>query len=98
MDGRLEIAQTIIQNLFDQLTQYEIVDGTAPDGTAYQTVNTESIIGMIAESWEYDPADTSVMVFKVRPGVTYANGNPIDANTLVEVTSAFSTPVFPSSC
>ena len=77
-------AQTALQNLFDQLTQYEIVDAIAPDGTAYQTVNTESIIGMIAETWEYDPADTSVMVFKVRPGVTYANGNPINANTLVD--------------
>jgi peptide/nickel transport system substrate-binding protein len=77
-------AQTALQNVFDQLTQYEIVDKTAPDGTAYKTVNTENILGMIAESWEYDPADTSRMVFKVRQGVTYANGDPINANTLVE--------------
>ena len=77
-------AQTALQNVFDQLTQYEIVDGAAPDGTPYKTVNTENIIGMIAESWEYDPANTANMVFKVRPGVTYANGNSINANTLVE--------------
>ncbi|MCC6792134.1 MAG: ABC transporter substrate-binding protein, partial [Thermomicrobiales bacterium] len=77
-------AQTALQNVFDQLTQYQIVDRTAPDGTAYKGVDTENIIGMIAESWEYDPANTANMVFKVRPGVTYTNGNPINANTLVE--------------
>jgi peptide/nickel transport system substrate-binding protein len=74
-------AQTALQNVFDQLTQYEIIDGTTPDGTAYQTVNTENIVGMIAESWAYED---SAMVFTMRDGVTYANGNPIDANTTVE--------------
>lgn len=77
-------AQTALQNVFDQLTQYEVVDKTAPDGTAYKTVNTESIIGMIAESWEYDPANAANMVFKIRSDVKYANGDPINANTLVE--------------
>lgn len=74
-------AQTAIQNVFDQLTQYEVVDGTTPDGQPYKTVNTENIIGMIAESWNYDGSN---MVFTMRDGVTYANGNPIDANTTVE--------------
>jgi peptide/nickel transport system substrate-binding protein len=77
-------AQTALQNIFDQLTQYEIIDATAPDGTAYQTVNTGNIVGMIAESWEYDAANPANMVFKIRPGVTYANGNPVTAQTTAE--------------
>lgn len=77
-------SQTALQNVFDQLTQYEVVDGTTPDGAAYKTVNTENIVGMIAESWAYDEADPSKMVFTMRDGVTYANGDPIDANTTVE--------------
>lgn len=73
-------AQTAIQNTFDQLTQYEIVDRTTPDGAAYRTVNTENIVGMLAESWAYDGSN---MVFTMRDGVTYSNGDPIDANTTV---------------
>ena len=74
-------AQTAIQNTFDQLTRYEIVEATAPDGTEYRTVNTENIIPMLADSWTMDGAD---MVFTMREGATYANGDPIDANTMVE--------------
>ncbi len=73
-------SQTTLQNVFDQLTQYQVVDKTTADGAAYQTVDTGQIIGMIAESWKYDGAN---MVFTLRDGVTYANGNPIDANTTV---------------
>jgi peptide/nickel transport system substrate-binding protein len=73
-------AQTVLQNTFDQLTQYEIVEKQAPDGTPYRTVNTENIIPMLCESWKLDGAD---MVFTMRDGVTYHNGDPIDANTMV---------------
>jgi peptide/nickel transport system substrate-binding protein len=73
-------AQTTLQNVFDQLTQYEVVDKTTPDGQPYRTVNTLNIVGMIAESWTYEGSN---IVFKIRDGVTYANGNPIDANTTV---------------
>src|SRR5215211_7981110 len=61
-------SQTALQNVFDQLTQYEVVEKTTPDGTPYRTVNTLNIVGMLAESWTLDGAD---MVFKIRPGVTY---------------------------
>lgn len=77
-------AQTALQNLFDQLTQYELVDATTEGGLAYRTVNTESIVPMIAESWEYEADNPANMVFTIRDGVTYANGNPVNANTLVE--------------
>lgn len=73
-------SQTVLQNVFDQLTQYEIVEATAPDGTPYRTVNTESIIPMLAETYTLDGAD---MVFTMREGATFHNGNPIDANTMV---------------
>lgn len=73
-------AQTVIQNTFDQLTQYQIVDKTSTDGTAYKTVDTEKIVGMLAESWAPDGSD---LVFKMRPGVAYSNGDAIDASTMV---------------
>jgi len=73
-------SQTALQNVFDQLTQYEIVDKTTADGQAYRGVNTQSIVGMLAESWSMDGAD---MIFKIRPGVTYHNGDPFDANAAV---------------
>lgn len=74
-------AQTVIQNTFDQLTQYQIVDKTLPDGTAYQTVDTEQIIGLLAADAKTDGAD---LVFTLRDGLTYANGDPIDANVILE--------------
>ena len=73
-------SQSVIQNTFDQLTQYEIVEKTTPDGTPYRTVNTENITPMMCESWTADGAD---MVFTMRDGVTYHNGDPIDANTML---------------
>lgn len=69
-------AQTVIQNTFDQLTQYQVVDQTAPDGTPYKTVDTSKIIGMLAESWTMDGAN---LIFKLRDGATYSNGDPIDS-------------------
>ena len=73
-------AQTTIQNTFDQLTQYEIVEKQAPDGTPYRTVNTQNIVPMLAESWTQDGAN---LIFTMRDGVTFSNGDPIDANTMV---------------
>jgi len=74
-------SQTVIQNTFDQLTQYEIVDATAPDGTAYKTVNTENIVGMLAESWEWAGND---MVFTLRDGIQYHDGTAMDGQTFVD--------------
>jgi peptide/nickel transport system substrate-binding protein len=73
-------AQTVLQNIFDQLTQYAIVDKTGDDGTAYKTVDTTQIIPMLCESWTWDGNN---MVFTMREGATYANGDPIDANAHV---------------
>jgi peptide/nickel transport system substrate-binding protein len=73
-------SQTVLQNTFDQLTQYEVVDAATEDGTAYKTVNTGNIIGMLAETTYWDGNN---LVFKLRPGLKYANGDPINAGTMV---------------
>lgn len=72
-------SQTTLQNTFDQLTQYQIIDATAPDGTQYQTVDTTSIVGMLASDWTLDGANLN---FTVRPDATYHNGDPVDAAAL----------------
>lgn len=73
-------SQTVIQNTFDQLTQYTVVDKTAPDGAPYKTVDTEKIIGMLADSWKLDGSSLS---FTLRKDITFSNGDPIDANVIV---------------
>ena len=74
-------SQTVIQNTFDQLTQYEVVDATTPDGTTFKTVNTENIIGMLADSWDWDGNN---MVFTLKDGIQYHNGDPMDGQTFVD--------------
>ena len=69
----------MLQNTFDQLTQYAVVDKTTPDGAAYKTVDTDQILPMLCESWDWDGNN---MVFHSKDA-TYANGDPIDANGLV---------------
>ncbi len=72
-------SQTTIQNTFDQLTQYTIVDATAPDGTPYKTVDTTKIIGMLASDVTTDGSD---MIFTLGNNVTYHNGDPVDAHAM----------------
>jgi peptide/nickel transport system substrate-binding protein len=73
-------AQTVLQNVFDQLTQYQIVEKQAPDGSTYRTVDPTQVIPMLCQEWHWDGNN---MVFGMREGTTYANGDPIDANTMV---------------
>lgn len=74
-------SQTVIQNTFDQLTQYEVIDATAPDGAAYKTVNTGNILGMLADSWEWDG---NSMVFTLKDGIQYHDGTAMDGQTFVD--------------
>ena len=73
-------AQTVIQNTFDQLTQYRIVESTTPSGDPYQTVDTEQIDPMLAESATVE-GDT--MVFTLPEGLAFSNGDPIDAEVML---------------
>ncbi|MEM7032253.1 MAG: ABC transporter substrate-binding protein [Chloroflexota bacterium] len=74
-------SQTAIQNVFDQLTQYAQVEKTLPNGETYMTVDTSNIVGMLAESWEQDG---DVVTFKLREGLTFANGDPVTAQAIVD--------------
>lgn len=74
-------AQTVIQNTFDQLTQYQVVERQAPDGATYRTVDTEQIVPMLAETATVD-GDT--MYFTLRDGVTFSNGDPIDSEVILQ--------------
>jgi peptide/nickel transport system substrate-binding protein len=69
-------SQTVLQNAFDQLTQYQVIDATAPDGVAYRTVDTTQIIGMLASDVKMDGAN---MIFTLRPDAVYSNGDAVDA-------------------
>lgn len=77
-------SQTTIQNTFDQLTQYQVVDKQLADGTAYKAVDTAQIIGMMSQSWEYGGSNNADMIFHLRDGLTFANGDPIDASVILE--------------
>lgn len=74
-------AQTVIQNTFDQLTQYEVVEKTAPDGSTYQSVDTEQIVPMLAESATVE-GDT--MVFTLPGDLAFSNGDSIEAQVVLE--------------
>lgn len=74
-------SQTTIQNTFDQLTQYAQVEKTLPDGTKYMTVDTGKIEGMLAESWSQEG---NVVTFKLRKGLKYHNGDPVNAEAIVK--------------
>ncbi len=72
-------AQTTIQNSFDQLTQYKQVQKKTDDGKPYQTVDTEQIVGMLAEN--FDEKGSSV-VFTLRDGARYHDGTPVTAKEI----------------
>jgi peptide/nickel transport system substrate-binding protein len=68
-------AQTTIQNTFDQLTQYKHQDKTVA-GVSFTGVDTESIDGMLAESYQ---TSGNEVIFTIRQGLTYSDGTPITA-------------------
>jgi peptide/nickel transport system substrate-binding protein len=73
-------SQTTLQNVFDQLTQYKQVEKELA-GITFQGVDTESIQGMLAESWE---ESGSSVVFTLREGITYHDGTPVTAKYIEE--------------
>src|SRR6266511_2298455 len=71
-------SQTTIQNTFDQLTQYKQVTKHA-DGSAYNTADTETILGMLAQSYVRKGKD---FIFTLRKGLKYHDGTPITAKEI----------------
>lgn len=66
-------SDTLVLAAYDQLVTYGIktVDGS-------DIANTEDIQPMLAESWEVS-SDNTVYTFKIRDGVKFQSGNPVDA-------------------
>jgi peptide/nickel transport system substrate-binding protein len=71
-------SQTTIQNTFDQLTQYKQVTKHL-NGRAYNTVDTEKILGMLAQSYVRKGND---FVFTLRKGLRYHDGTPLTAKSI----------------
>jgi len=73
-------AQTTIQNTFDQLTQYKQVNKTVA-GVNFTGVDTESILGMLAESVE---TQGNNVIFTIRQGASYSDGTAITAPLIAD--------------
>jgi peptide/nickel transport system substrate-binding protein len=71
-------SQTTIQNTFDQLTQYKQVTKHLK-GRAYDTVDTERILGMLAQSYVRKGND---FIFTLRKGLKYHDGTPLTAKSI----------------
>ncbi|STQ43937.1 Nickel-binding periplasmic protein precursor [Ewingella americana] len=53
------------------------------DKLTYQNPETLAIEPWIAESWSFN-ADKTEYTFKIRPGVTFSDGTPLDANAVAK--------------
>ena len=73
-------SQTTIQNTFDQLTQYKQVTKNV-NGRLYNGVDTEQILGMLAQSFVRKGND---FIFTLRKGLKYHDGTPITAKSIEE--------------
>ena len=71
-------SQTTIQNTFDQLTQYKQVTKHL-NGITYPGVDTETILGMLAQSYTRKGND---FIFTLRKGLKYHDGTPITAKEI----------------
>ena len=60
----------VLQNVYESLTRFN------PPGSA------EQVSGVLAESWESN-ADATVWTFNLRPGVTFHDGAPLDADAVI---------------
>lgn len=59
--------------MYDGLTQWDLSQKDGPS----------VLIPDLAESWEVDAKDNTVWVFKLRPGVTFHDGSPFNADAVV---------------
>ena len=75
-------SQTTIQNTFDQLTQYAQVEKTLPNGVKYLAIDTSKINGMLADKWEMAP--DGKLTFTMRKGLTFADGEPVTAQSIAD--------------
>lgn len=69
-------SDTLVLAAYDQLVTYGI---KTENGASI--ANTEDIQPMLAESWEVN-ADNTVYTFKLKSGVSFQSGNPVDAESV----------------
>lgn len=69
-------SDTLVLAAYDQLVTYGI---KTENGASI--ANTEDIQPMLAESWEVN-ADNTVYTFKLKSGVSFQSGNPVDAEAV----------------
>ncbi|MEV0330810.1 ABC transporter substrate-binding protein [Micromonospora echinospora] len=71
-------SDTFVVAAYDQLVTY---DRTTVDGKP--TAKTDTIVPMLAEKWEVSP-DSKSYTFKMRQGVTFEDGSPLDSDDVVK--------------
>lgn len=71
-----QVTQEMLTNVYDWLLDYKITD---EDGESIGDANT--FVPAIAESMSWNKAHT-VLTFKLRKGLKFANGNPLDAKAV----------------
>lgn len=71
------ITQEMLTNVYEWLIDYEVTTGE--DGSIVGEAN--SFVGALAESFEWNEDGTRI-TFHIRDGLTFANGDPLDANAV----------------
>lgn len=75
--------QTVAANVFEPLIMPKIIDKKGPNGT-YKYADMTQLVGLIAESWRFDPKDPNTVIFKIRKGIKYTSGHPVTADDIVQ--------------
>lgn len=65
-----------------ETTPFEILLNTYDTLVRYEAEDPSALVGNLAESWEVS-ADGKTFTFAMRPGVTFASGNPVRAQDVV---------------
>ena len=71
-----QVTQEMLTNVYDWLVDYKVAD---QDGK--QVGDANNFVGALAESMEWNASHT-VLTFKLRKGLKFLNGNPIDAQAV----------------
>lgn len=71
-----QVTQEMLTNVYDWLVDYKVTD---ENGKSVGDANT--FLGAIAKSMKWNSAHT-VLTFKLRPGLKFQNGDPIDAKAV----------------
>jgi peptide/nickel transport system substrate-binding protein len=79
-DGSTDNAYFVMYNVYDQLTTREWSGGTS------------KIVGRLAESFEQSTTDPKTWRFKLRQGLKFINGEPINADAVVNIVSYVTNP------